>query len=307
MKKCSQLETYYDLFSLIVENPRITPNDIACRFGYSGRGRRSTTFLRHIQNMYEKGISFTPKLKMRAFQNHYSCIYFCRKKDKKNIFNIFLDLYNDKRIDYVILLSGNDFLITSTHNDLKFEEYSLVIEEKSVFYDQIYTIPRGWNLSTEAALDLFLRSDFEEGRISRGMEHELDWDQSDWDIYHSMRNNIRCKFSDVVKETGIYHKKVKSDFYNRVLPNCLVAHYFFPKGYNFYMKMLIKMESSYEKSIVESLSALPCTTYVFTLDDSLVITLFHDNEEKVLQTLKKMEEIGIIDDYLLYIPIVYSL
>ncbi len=67
--------------------------------------------------------------------------------------------------------------------------------------------------------------------------------------------------------------------------------------------MFLKIESEYETGIVKALEKLPCTTYVFPLENDLIIILFHNDENKILALLKKMKEIDIVNDYLLYVPV----
>jgi hypothetical protein len=57
---------------------------------------------------------------------------------------------------------------------------------------------------------------------------------------------------------------------------------------------------------VTALQKLPCTTYVFPLENELILTLFSENATKVLQIVEKMEEKAIIDDSLLYNPIAHA-
>jgi len=298
------LETYYTLFSLIEKNPRIQPNAIATYFGKTGRGRSPSTFMRHIQNMYRKGISREPRLTLKPFENCQNTIYFCKKTDKQDTFTTFLNLYNDKQITYVILLSGRDFLVTSREKELNLRKFGLEIEEKSKLYTPMYTIPEGWNISVSEALDGFVNSDFEKGLISREVYGRLQWSKVDWAIYDFMRENMRHKFTAAARKVGVYPKTAKHHFFENILPNCVIAHYFFPKGYSVYQRMLLKIHSEYEKGIVASLKKLPCTSYVFPLEKESILILFHDDEPKILKTFQKMREIGIINDYLFYVPIV---
>ncbi len=54
---------------------------------------------------------------------------------------------------------------------------------------------------------------------------------------------------------------------------------------------------------MRALGGLPCTTHVFPLEKELILILYHESINKVMDTIQKMEEVGIIDDYLLYVPL----
>ena len=62
----------------------------------------------------------------------------------------------------------------------------------------------------------------------------------------------------------------------------------------------------YEEDIVRSLQKLPCTTYVFPLEKSIVLGLFHESIKVLMEVLEKMEEKAIIDNSLLFSPLAYS-
>ncbi|MBU7042140.1 MAG: hypothetical protein HXS47_01020 [Theionarchaea archaeon] len=90
---------------------------------------------------------------------------------------------------------------------------------------------------------------------------------------------------------------------NKVIPSCVVAHYFFPKGYDHYEQAFLRIHSKYEKDFVKILEKFPCTTYIFPLEKGLIINLFHERAGVLLPVIEKVEEKAFIDDYLLHIPI----
>ena len=53
---------YHELYGLIIQNPRITPREIAKKTKYSGQGKTRATIAYHLRNMYEKEVSFIFKL-----------------------------------------------------------------------------------------------------------------------------------------------------------------------------------------------------------------------------------------------------
>jgi hypothetical protein len=148
--------------------------------------------------------------------------------------------------------------------------------------------------------------DFLKGKLERKTYGLLEWSEADWKIYLFMRKDIRCKFTDVGRYAGVDSKTAKKHFYGNILPNCDIAHYFFPEGRNSYREIFLKVETDYEKSLIAALKMLPCTSYVYPLDTSLIIVLFQNDEKLVLFNLQKLKEIGIINDYLFYTPLIHG-
>ena len=185
-------------------------------------------------------------------------------------------------------------------------KYDLSLKEKSKLFTPIYTIPSGWDNEMGNALDNFLNSQFSRSRIPRTLYEGLDWETLDWNIFDAMKTNIREKFTVIARKVGSSVVTVKKHFCDSILPNCVVANYFFPKGYRNCKQVFLMIYSDYEFSLIEALSKLPCTTYVFPLENSIILGLFHESISDILETLQKMEEKAIIDDYLLYNPLAYS-
>jgi len=119
--------------------------------------------------------------------------------------------------------------------------------------------------------------------------------------------NVRCKFTSVSRYAGIDSKTAKKRFHEKVLPKCDVAHYFFPKRRNSYREMFLKIATDYEIDLMEALRKLPCSSYIYPLDTMIVVVLFQQNEVFVLSILQKLKEIGIINDYLFYTPLIHGI
>ena len=243
---------------------------------------------------------------MKPHSNYMISVYYCRKEDGTNTYNTFLDLYNDRKITYVVFLSGCDFFVASPSSDIDLRKFGLITEYKSYLYTPIYTAPRGWNQDLDKCLENMVKSKFQEGELERIVEGKLDWNKKDWEIYHFMQSNIREKWVKLARNVNLSLSTAKNRFLSGILPECYQAHYFFPKGYDYYSKMILRVRTKCEKTFVKSLELLPCTTYVFPLKDEITVTLFHDDENKILKTFEKMKEIDALKNYLLYTPIAYG-
>jgi len=297
------LQQYYTIVQMMVEDPRVKVRTIAKRMGYVGRGRSPSTVTRHIQNMYRKKISRPPRLTLKPFRKWQNMAYFCKKTDRRGLYSTFLKLYRDENIGYVILLSGCEYFIISREKDLDLKRYGLEIEEESLMYTPMYVMPEKWNNSMDKGLEEMARCEFERGLLERDVGGNLGWDEIDWEIYDRFGGNVRTEYTGVAREIGVFPNTVKSRFLNKVIPSCVVANYFFPRGYDYYEQAFLRIHSRYEKDFIKILEKFPCTSYVFPLEQGLIINLFHERARVLLPVIEKVEEKAFIDDYLLHIPI----
>lgn len=304
MAKCTKTESFYMLYRIIEEDALIKVKDITKRLNFSGRGKARSTISRRIIRMYEKKISRNPQLTLKPFKNVQTTVYFCRKKVRKDFNSTFHKLHNNNHVNYILYLSGDcDFFIASRDEDLDLGVYDLDVKEKSKLFTPVFTVPHGWNLPMKDALKSFINCDFAKGTILRERGETLHLKQLDWKIYEAMKENIRTDFNSVARGTGVYPETVKAHFHKKVLPACTILHYFFPKGYDFYRQAFLRIHTKYEKSLVKALEKLPCTTYVYPLEKGMALNVFHEDSNDLMSKFKKLEEMGILDHYLLYTPI----
>ena len=303
----TKLGRYFNIFMCIVSQPRCTITRIAKNIGHTGIGRRRATVSTYVNDMYKNKISLKPNLVLNDFQNLQWKAYFCKKTDRSKLSATFEMLRNNKKINYVVFISGDcDFFLTSRDPALDLKQYDIDIVESSSLYSPIFTIPQGWNLSFENASKIMLKCNFEKGSLLRKAEGTLNWGDLDMRIFELMRENARRPFTEVSAHTDVYSSTIKDHFYKHVLPCCKVAHYFFPNGYDAYMQGFFKIQTKYEESVVRALRKLPCTTYIYPLENELLINLFHENINIVMTVIGKMEENGIIERYALFTPLWYK-
>lgn len=305
MGKLENLQTYYMLYNVIRDKPRYNLKVVAKALGISGRGQSYTTASNYISKLYEKQISLHPNLIPRTFENFYATAYFLKVKNPQNLSPTFMDMSQDKHIPYVLLLSGKyDFLVTSK-TDISFDD-RLTVEKQSIMYTPIYTTPKGYKLEIKDAFKKMESSKFSKGKIDRIMEDFLPWDQIHYDIFEIMKGNIQMPFSQVAEIVDLSPHTVKKYFYNNILPYCDIAHYFFPKGYGYYQQSLIIVNTDSEKDLIKSLGKLPCTSYVYPLEEELVLTVFHEGVVDLMFAFKRLEEKGVVKKHLLLVPLYWE-
>lgn len=302
-----KINTYHNIFLSIVQEHRKSIASIAKSIGHTGRGKRRATVSKYVHEMYDKKISFRPNLVLKTHENSILKAYLCSTKNRSQLGSTFEKLKNNQEVIYVLLGSGNyDFFLTSMSPTLNLESYDLIIHEESILFTPLYTLPYGWNLPFLEASRNVLKTQFKKGLLDRKLNGILDWSNLDMLIFESMKENARKKFTETAEIADVASNTIKNHYYKHVLPKCKIAHYFFPKGYDNYMKNQIRIYSKYEKSLVESFKKLPCTTYVYPLEEGILITLFHENINIVMTLMGKMEERGIIGYYELSTPLWYT-
>lgn len=301
MKNLKGVKLYFELFMFTVENPGITAKNIAKQYNYSGRGRSPSTFSWHIRNMYAKKISKEPQIVLKSHTNVHATAYLCEYERDRGFHDIILRLNDDKEISYALALSSKRFFITSINQDLDFEKYDMNIEEKSILYTPIYPIPRGWNIKIEKALSNFSNTVSKRGLLPRTLNRNLEWDSLDWNIYHKTNKRLRSlSYTKIAKDLETTPTTVRNRFLEKIKPKCTQINYFFPKGYDFYKYAFLKIKTDFESDIVKALEKLPCTSYVYPLEKSLIIILFHEDIDHVTLALKKLEKKETVESYLLY-------
>lgn len=280
---------------------------MALILGRTGRGQTISSALRQLDTMYKAGISFEPRLVLNNYEGFETTAHFCRKSGKYGIANIYWKLYKMKRthqISSAFSLTGNyDFFITTRKEGLELHSVGLDIFESVRFFDPIYTIPLGWRHSMKKCVRKFFKSTFSKGRLNRKYHKTLDWEDVDWKIYQSARVNLRKQFKQIARESDITSGTAKTHLLERVIPCCTTANYFFPRGYRSYQKIFMRIRSDYERSIVTALKNLPCTTYVYPLEDSIMLVVFHEGIRDIFTISKKFEEMGLSEDPLLSVPL----
>lgn len=178
------------------------------------------------------------------------------------------------------------------------------IVERSVLYTPIFTIPKGWNKPVDECFDSILNFEFSEKKsIKREVNTCLNWRENHWNIYCSMRGNIRKSFAKVGKETTLDHKTVKKYFYEAILPCCTVNHYFFPYEFDTYRQTLLQITTDYETELVKAFEDLPCTTYFYPTEKEIWVNVFHRDCNRLMEVVQELEEIGVVGKFKSHTPI----
>ncbi|MBU7026751.1 MAG: hypothetical protein HXS48_07390 [Theionarchaea archaeon] len=197
-----------------------------------------------------------------------------------------------------------DYFVTTRQKTINFGHLDLEIVDKSLLYTPLFTIPKGWNKPVNECLDSILNFDFsEKKKIKREVNAYLNWREDHWNIYRSMRGNIRKPFAKVGKETNLDHKTVKKYFYETIFPCCAVNYYFFPHGFDTYRQTLLQIITDYETELVKAFEHLSCTTYIYPFEKEIWVDVFHRDCNRLMTVVQKLEEIGVVEKYKGHTPI----
>jgi hypothetical protein len=134
------------------------------------------------------------------------------------------------------------------------------------------------------------------------MRKSLEWDDLDWGIYHNMRDPNRPS-NVAAKALGLSHMTVLNRFY-RIQRDCSIWMPFFPKGYNGYSQSIVQLKTEYEVGLRDELQKLDRSTYIYKIDDFLLLHLFLE-ENKDLNPFLDLEKKGLIHSLGVSIPLRY--
>ena len=134
------------------------------------------------------------------------------------------------------------------------------------------------------------------------MQKLSDWDDLDWGIYYKM-NNPNQSSTVVAKALGLSHTTVLERFY-RIQEDCTIWMPFFPKGYSNYSQFIVQLETEYETGLRNEFQKLDRSTYIYKIDDFILLHLFLEKNND-LNFLLDLEKEGLIHSLSVSIPLRY--
>lgn len=147
---------------------------------------------------------------------------------------------------------------------------------------------------------------FDEPFLLETSEDVLDWDKMDWKLFDLLSSDLRMKFADLSKRTGLGWRPIKTRIENKILPCVNVATYLFPRGQLSYQQLYLDFETDFQGNFLNALNYMHTTTYLIRIGKKrLGIFLFPQNVNNILRIFKKFEKEGIIDDFRYYLPLAW--
>ena len=131
------------------------------------------------------------------------------------------------------------------------------------------------------------------------------WDEIDWEVYYIMKDPS-ISYIDAVRKSkkegmGLNRKTIIRHF-EKILKSCKIQMNFFPRGYKGYEQVFLTFRTEYEIGLYESLKKLDRTSFLWKVQDFIVLNLFVDRYCATVRHFKEMEENGLIRDLKVSIP-----
>ena len=127
------------------------------------------------------------------------------------------------------------------------------------------------------------------------------WDDLDWKVYYAMKNPRRTFFR-AAQDLQLPWKMVRERFW-RIIKDCKIFMGFFPLGYGGYGQILVTFKTGYETWMRDWLCRLDRSSYLFAVDDTLIVYLFTTHVNMACLKLCEMEQIGVIRDFRVGFPL----
>ncbi|MBU7013403.1 MAG: hypothetical protein HXS52_03030 [Theionarchaea archaeon] len=120
-----------------------------------------------------------------------------------------------------------------------------------------------------------------------------DWSSFDWEVFQKRRDPTESSIK-IGGVLGVSHRRVLNS-YKRILGDCSVWIPFFPKGYGNYTPYFVSFETDYETGVVEELKKIDRSSYVYRIDDTMLLNLFFERRLEI-DSMLQLEKKGIIHD-----------
>ena len=282
----------YDLFRLVLENPRIPKNHISRKFNV----KNPKTGEAWINSALKKQIIGVPVFRRKSFLNFREYFYFIKTDYPHKLFE---DLKKEENLMYFCVQSGpSNFQVISTE-EIDFKGDVILSGYRSDYY---VTVPPKSNL--ENALPLIVkksRTVNETGKESPLIFHESlyeKWDKGMEDIYKELHNDIRKPFLQVIKNVNTYSNKIAQWMKTRDEFGQTIVTYF-PQGVAAYQLTLFFIETEYDALLIDLFSHYPVSTVFYRLDTHVVMSIYlpfpyesRSFVHEVLTELAKKELVG---------------
>jgi hypothetical protein len=198
-----------------------------------------------------------------------------------------IDLYekkkNDPNITYAMVLTGAYSLLCFRYG-LRSLTYAACITPSypaQIYFDEIDPVKYG------------------AGKLPE-MPKPENWDDLDWEVYKE-RNCPTASSTKIGQKLNVSYKTVLNH-YEKILKDCQIWIPFFPNGYADYVPYVITLKTDYETGIVNELKKLDRSSYVYKVDDTLILTLFFDGCLEI-ESFLHLEKNRVIHDVRVSFPL----
>lgn len=262
----------YQIYSYRYENPWISNKKVAKLLH-----RSISTVNRYAQQAEQTGQFWGPTLGLFHPERKVALLLF---KDK---WKVFKHLREHPSINYVCVCQGDWDIMTIHDGPVDFSQiagYKGKIMERA--REQVFT-PKvtftSWEPCFEKMEAFLTQTEDLQKSTFNPKSHHPEWDEEEWEMFYYFRSNLRKNFSTLRKKRPISWRKYK-EWKDSLEKYCTIVIEYYPKGYLQYDSITFCFRTDYEQYIVELLSNLPTTFFVYKTEEYLLTNLFMSQDYK---------------------------
>ena len=270
-------ETIYLYFLNMLKNPRLTVTEfLSLQDHYiSGNGLYWL-----IEDALKIGVISTPEIYCNTG------VTFEFLKPCGNQLELLKECRKDPKTTYAIALCGDwDFVrVRKGASDLRFADRVVPTYPSDIAPHEI--------------------SFAEKGKLKEDL-YPHGWDEFDWEVYYLMKNPS-ISYTHAIRESkkyglGLSRKTIRRHF-EKILKDCKIHMSFFPKGYGSYEQIFFTFRTEHEIGLYNALKKIDRTSFLWKVQDFIVLNLFVDHYCATVRKFKELEENGLIRDLKVSIP-----
>ena len=293
----------YQIYSFRYDDPWIPNKKIAKLVN-----RPITTVDRYAKLAVKEGVIWGPSLGLIHPDRRVALLLF---DDKWKGYKALQEYEN---IGYVCVCQGDWDIMTIQHGEVDFSHvpgYKKTVIEGSrekVFTPRVkYTT---WEKSFKTIETLIEEDEPLEKSILTCDVSYPDWDEEDWKLFDYFRPNVRKKFSVLRREHLISWRKY-IEWKKSLRECCTIMVEYYPEGDAAYDNITFCFRTDYEKYIVELLSTLPSTCFVYKVREWLLANVFvppdYSHQTRLYEIVSQLLNKNIVTEYMDAHNIAYSL
>ncbi len=292
----------YQIYSLRYDDPWIPNKKIAKIVG-----RPITTVNRLAKEAEENVIVYHPQCRLYCPNERGALLLI---EDKYKAFN---ELKENPHMTYECLVQGGWDILVLYYEPMNLAEirgYKGMLLEGPVRNVILPKVPYiSWEKCFQKMEDLLdKRRHIEESTLDREVCYP-DWDEEEWRLYYTFKDNLRKNFNKFRKQCRISWRKY-GEWKKNLRKYCKIDISYYPDGYEAYISMLLSIRTHHEKYIWELFSFLPASPVIFKIGDNLLIAVLAPrnnwHQYRILGMISLLRDDGIINSYLDGFPLHYE-
>lgn len=116
-----------------------------------------------------------------------------------------------------------------------------------------------------------------------------DWSPFEWKVYYERRNPVASSVK-IGEKLNVSYRTVLNAYY-RIVEDCTIWIPFFPLKYKNYVPYLVSFKTEYETGFIEELKKIDRSSYVYKIDDTLLLNLFFKKQIEI-DSMLRLEKKG---------------